>query len=341
MIPQGSSGKSQAARCLFILTMALSLALATGHADDRTPLVLERTVALPGVKGRIDHLAVDLAGQRLFVAALGNNTVEVLDCNNGKRLHSFAGLAEPQDVFFIPEFNKIFVTSGGDGSCKIFDGSSFDLLDTISFSDDADNLRYDPQARDLYVGYGAGALGRVEAKTGKRLGDVRLEGHPEAFQLEQAGSKIYVNVPTAGHVAVIDRQRLTVLATWPLKEARHNFPMALAEASHRLFIGCRTPAKIIIYDTDSGQSVGGLEIAGDVDDLFFDGKHKRLYASCGAGSLEVFQQTDSDHYTPLAKLPTARGARTCLLVPEQRRLYLAVPRRAGQPAEILIYTVSP
>lgn len=338
MSKQRLAGSPGTIRCLLLLAV-VALPLTAVRAAGAAPLVLEKTIALPEVRGRIDHLAVDLAGKRLFVAALGNNTVEVIDLAAGKRSHQIKGLKEPQSVGYVPEFNKIFATNGGDGTLRIFDGSSYNLLDTINFAEDADNLRYDPQARDLYVGYGAGALGVIAAETGKRLGDVRLAGHPEAFQLEQRGPKIYANVPTAGHVAVIDRQRLTVSATWPVKEARQNFPMALAEAGHRLFIGCRTPARIIIYDTDSGQSVGGLEIAGDVDDLFFAGK--RLYASCGEGFLEVFQQTGPDHYASLAKLPTARGARTCLLVPEQRRLYLAVPQRAGQPAEIRIYTVSP
>lgn len=325
-----------------VLILALLLALPAGgvQAADQPPLILEKTIALPGVKGRIDHMAVDTAGQRLFVAALGNNTLEVIDLSAGQRLHTIAGLSEPQGVCYVSEFKKIFVANGGDGSLRIFDGGSFKLVDTISFSSDADNLRYDSQAKLLYVGYGNGALGIVEAQTGKRLGEIRLAAHPEAFQLEQAGPRIYVNIPSTRQVVVVDRQKLAVVATWPVPGA-HNFPMTLDEANHRLFIGCRTPPKIVIYDTESGKPVGGLDIAGDVDDLFCDGQDKRLYASCGAGWLEVFQQTGPDHYARIAKLPTLNRARTSLLVPELRRLFLAAPANPGQEAEIRVYRLAP
>ncbi len=323
------------------LVVGLMLLALTGYAESGMPLRLERTIALPEVRGRIDHMAVDLAGERLFVAALGNNTVEVLDLRVGKRISSITGLNEPQGVIYLPEFQRLFVTNGGDGSCKVFDGNSLGLLDTVKFSADADNIRYEPQTKQVYVGFGAGALGTFDAKTGKHLGDIRLAGHPESFQIEAAGPRIFVNVRPANQVTVIDRKKREVTAIWPLQDAKDNFPMALDETNHRLFIGCRNPAKIIIYDTESGQTVGKLDIAGDVDDLFYDSKTKRLYASCGEGFLHVFQQTDPDHYAVVAKIITAKGARTSLLVPQQGRLYLAVPHRGEQPAEVRVYTLQP
>jgi hypothetical protein len=286
-------------------------------------------------------MAIDLRGQHLFVVALGNNSLEVLDLRAGKHIHRIRGLKEPQGVVYIPEFNKIFVTNGGDGSCKIFDGDSFRLIDTIKFSDDADNVRYEPRSRHLYVGYGNGALGIIDPSNWKRIGDVRLAGHPESYQLEEATARIFTNVPTANHVAVVDRSRLAVIATWPLVDVEANFPMALDETDHRLFIGCRQPPKIIAYNTESGKEVTRFDIAGDVDDIYHDATHKRIYASCGEGFLNVFQQNDADHYTALAKLPTAAGARTSLLVLEQWRLYLAVPRRDEQQAEIRVYAIGP
>jgi DNA-binding beta-propeller fold protein YncE len=341
MIARPFTKRYRSARCLAALVAGFLVLTARGYAETRTPLRLERTIALPGVQGRIDHLAVDLPGERLFVAALGNNTLEVIDLKIGKRLRSITSLNEPQGVLYLPELQKLFVTNGGDGSCRVFDANSLGLLDTVKFSKDADNIRFEPQAQQVYVGFGDGAIGAVDAKTGEPLWDVRLAGHPESFQLEQAGPRIFVNVRPANHIAVVDRKKRQVTAIWPLKDARDNYPMALDEANHRLFIGCRQPAKVIMYDTKSGKMVGGLEIPGDVDDVFYDAKAKRLYASCGEGFLSVFQQTAADHYEVLAKIATAKGARTSLLVPQQGRLYLAVPHQGEQPAEVRVYAVQP
>lgn len=322
--------------------MAGFLVLTTrSYAETRTPLRLERTIALPGVQGRIDHLAADLPGERLFVAALGNNTLEVIDLKIGKRLRSITGLTEPQGVLYLPESQKLLVTNGGDGSLRVFDGNSLALLDTVKFSKDADNIRYEPQTQQIYVGFGDGALGALDAKTGKHLWDVGLAGHPESFQLEQAGPRIFVNVRPANHIAIVDRKKREVTAIWSLLDAKDNFPMALNETNHRLFVGCRNPTRIIIYDTESGKMVGELDVAGDVDDIFYDAMAERLYASCGEGFLSVFQQTDTDHYKVMAKISTAKGARTSLFVSQQRCLYLAVPHQGEQPAEVRVYAVQP
>ncbi len=333
--------KKQIRRVYVLLIIGLVLFVAKAHAQDPAPLRLAQIIPLPSVEGRIDHLAIDLKNQRLFVVVLGNNSVEVLDLRAGKHIYRIGGLKEPQGVVYISEFNKIFVTNGGDGSCRIFDGTSFNSVNTLKFSDDADNVRYDPRTKHIYVGYGNGALGIIDAINWKRIGDVRLAGHPESFQLEEVGPRIFVNVPTANHVAVVDRNRLSVIGTWPLIEAQSNFPMALDETNHHLFIGCRQPQKIIVYNKESGKEVVRLDIGGDVDDIFYDAMRKRLYASCGEGFISVFQQNDADHYRALAKIPTASGARTSLFVPEQRHLYLAVPHRGDQQAEIRVYALEP
>ncbi len=308
-------------------------------AQAQEPLRLVQTIPMPGVTGRIDHLSIDLKRERLFVAALGNNTVEVLDLRAGKRLHSITGLQEPQGLIYLPELNKLFVASGGDGTCKSFDGELFKLLDTIKFPDDADNIRYDLAARLLYVGYGKGALGIADPAKAARVGDIELGGHPESFQLEKSGSRIFVNVPTAKHIAVIDRHKRTVLAKWPITQAAAHFPMALDETNHRLFAGCRKPPKVLVFDTTSGKLVAELASTGDADDLFYDAARKRLYVSGGEGFISVFRQHGSDQYQSLAKLATRAGARTSLFVPESSRLYLAVPQREGKEAEVRGYEV--
>src|SRR6266545_4296659 len=206
-----------------------------------------QTIPLPGVEGRMDHLAVDVQRRRLFVAALGNNTVEVVDLNKGVRVQSIPGFHEPQGISFVPDNNRIFVANGKDGSCDILDGDSFRRIQSVNFADDADNVRYDPAAKLIYVGYGSGALGILNATDGSRLGDIKVAGHPESFQLEKSGSRIFVNVPAAGHIAVVDRHKHALLSTWPVERARSNFPMALDEPGRRLFVGCRKPPRLLVY----------------------------------------------------------------------------------------------
>src|SRR6516225_1668166 len=189
-----------------------------------------QTIPLANVEGRIDHMGVDVQTQRLFVAALGNNTVEVLDLRAGKRITSITGLREPQGVFFVPKENKLFVANGDDGTCRVFDGSSYKLLQTVHFPSDADNVRYDAAPNQIYVGYGEGALGVLDAATSKKLADIALRAHPESFRLEESGLRVFVNLPNANHtIAVVDRSKRSVVAAWQL-EAQANFPMALDEA---------------------------------------------------------------------------------------------------------------
>jgi YVTN family beta-propeller protein len=295
---------------------------------------------LNNVEGRIDHLAVDLKGQRLFVAALGNNTVEVIDLKTGNRDHTIAGLREPQGVGFVPESNRLFVGNAKGGACDIFDGASFKRIKSVKFSDDADNIRYDAAAGRVYVGYGDGALGVVDATSGERVGDIKLDGHPESFQLEKSGPRIFVNIPTARKIAVVDRAKAAVIASWPA-EARDNFSMALDEQRHRLFVGFRKPAKLSVFDTETGKVVASLDSPGDADDVFYDRTRRRVYVSGGEGSIAIFQQKDADRYDPVAKIPTAAGARTALFIPELNRLYLAVPHRGRQGAEIRVYEALP
>jgi hypothetical protein len=311
------------------------------EAQDATPLRLVQTIPLPNVEGRIDHMAVDLKGQRLFVAALGNNTVEVLDLRAGKRIRSITGLHEPQGVGFIPEFNKIFVANAKSGACEVFDGSSFKSIKSIKFSDDADNIRYDAAARRVYVGYGSGGVGIIDAATGDQLGAIKLEGHPESFQLEKSGPRLFANIPTSQKIVVVDREKRATITAWPTAGATANFPMALDETHHRLFVGFRKPAKFIVFDTDSGKVVASMDSAGDADDVFYDNSHQRIYISGGEGFLSIFQQDDADHYRAMTKIPTAMGARTSLFVPELRRFYLAVPHRGNQRAEVRVYEAQP
>lgn len=320
-------------------TLSAAVLAFTALACAQEPLRQVQTIPLPDVSGRIDHMAADTKGQRLFVAALGNNTVEVLDLAAGKRVQTIRGFQEPQGIAYVPGIDRVFIAGGGDGTLKALDGKSYKIVQTLSFSDDADNVRYDSSTKMImiYVGYGKGALGIADAAKGDKAGDIRLDGHPESFQLEKSGGRIFVNVPTARQIAVIDRGKKAVLAKWPVTQAAANYPMALDEPNRRLFVGCRKPASLLVYDTNSGKLVTSVPIVGDTDDLFYDAQRKRIYVSGGEGAITVLAQRDADRYEQLAKIPTAAGARTCLFVPEIDRLYLAVPRRANQQCEIRVY----
>lgn len=321
--------------------LGLAFFVVPGGAQESAPLRQIQVIPLENVEGRIDHFSVDLKGQRLFMSALGNDTLEVFDLRTGRRIHTIPGLGAPQGNCFVPESHRLFVANDEGGIVEIFDGDSFQLLTSVDYSDDADNVRYDPRARRVFVGYGNGALGILDAESGKRLGDIKLDGHPESFQLEKNGPRIFVNVPDAREIEVVDRDKQVVTLRWPLNGDHANFPMALDELSHRLLVACRKPAELLVLDTESGRIVARVACAGDADDLFYDAARKRIYVSGGEGFLSVIEQRDADHYTPLAKIPTAPGARTSFFVPDLNRLLLAVPHRGAQQAEVRVYEVGP
>ena len=308
----------------------------TALAQRSAPLRLEKTISLPDVQGRIDHMSVDTKNERLFVAALGNNTLEVIDLKAGKRAHSITGLNEPQGVLYLPAVDRLYVANGKDGTVRIFDGTSFKLLKSVSYGDDADNLRYDAGQDTVYVGYGSGAMGAFD-KDGAKIADIRLNAHPESFQLEKNGPRMFVNVPKAQKISVVDRKTRTVLASWTTGGPTANYPMALDEPDHRLFVVCRFPARLVVLDTGTGKVVQSLAAAGDCDDVFYDSKRKRIYATGGEGAISVYQQLDPDHYQDIGRIVTVKGARTSFFSPDLDKLYVAARREGSHPAEIRVY----
>jgi DNA-binding beta-propeller fold protein YncE len=317
----------------FLFCLVLFPAVAAAQATLPKPIA---DIALPGVKGRIDHFGVDAKRHRLFVAALGNDTVEVLDLNARKRERSLDGFGEPQGILHVPDTNRVFVANSTANRLDILDAESLVLVGHVTGLEDADNVRYDAQARKVYVGYGRGALRVLDATTGASAGDIALPGHPESFQLERNGTRIFVNVPTAGRISVVDRAKQAVVGSWSVP-AVANFPMALDEAGRRLFVAARAPAVLLVYDIDSGRVVAKLPIGGDSDDLFYSAAHKRVYVVCGEGRIDVLRQDDADHYALEGSVTTAPRARTGLLVPEDDALYVAAPASGTSPARVLAY----
>ncbi len=335
-------------KSLFMIWLAISLMVAgraTGQEapsnDEFAPLVLVRIIPMGDVEGRFDHMGVDAKSNRVLAAVYGNDSLEVLDVARGKRIQrTHARFIKPQMAMYLPESNRIVVSSEGDGSCKILDGETYKVIDTVKFPDDADQLRYDPATKRVYVGYGDGAIGMFDATTNKKLdGDFELGAHPESFQLEEKGSRIFVNLASISQIAVIDRNTRKVVK-WKLEEAGTNFPMALDEEHHRLFVAARRPARLLVLDSDSGKVIASLPGASDTDDMWYDPTRKRIYIPSGEDFIFVYQQIDADRYERIAKIPSAIGARTSVYtgqVGKHNSLYLAVPGRANKGAELWIY----
>jgi DNA-binding beta-propeller fold protein YncE len=315
----------------------ISAAAALAHAAGEPLLQLTATIALPMVKGRIDHLDVDREGHRLFIAALGNNTVEVLDIAASRHIRTVQGFGEPQGLAYVPEANRLYVANGSADRLDVLDGVSLAALERVTRLDDADNVRYDRSQRTVVVGYGKGALRIVDTASGQTVGDIPLPGHPESFQIEQTGSRVFVNVPSAGNVTVVDRVKREAVATWQMPEARANFPMALDEESRRLFVGTRSPAMMLVYDIDSGGVVAKLPIGGDTDDIFVDSEHRRVYVICGEGRVDIFRAEGRDQYVSEGSIQTAPRARTGLFVRENGTLYVAAPATGTESARVLVY----
>jgi DNA-binding beta-propeller fold protein YncE len=318
-----------------------ALGASTAPAQPASSLRLVARIPLENVEGRIDHFGIDVKGERLFMSALGNDTVEVFDLRSNRRLHSISGLREPQGTTYAPDSNRIFVANGGDGAVRVFDGTSYKLLETIRFSSDADDTRYDAATQQVYVGYGEGAVAAMDSTTGKALGEIKVSGHPEAYEVERGGGRIFINVPDAHNIEVGDWQRKRVVARWPTGVYSANFPMAIDPEEHRLFVVARLPAQLLVFDSDSGKIVAHLPVVSDSDDLWYDAKNRRIYISGGQGFVTVVAQRDADHYRAIEKIPTGSGARTSFFSADLDRLYVAVPHRGSQRGELLVFAPAP
>jgi DNA-binding beta-propeller fold protein YncE len=266
------------------------------------------------VRGRIDHLAVDLGRKRLFVAELGNDSVGVVDLGAGKLLHRISGLKEPQGVGYVPSVDALYAANRGDGSVRIFRGDDYAAWGRIDLGDDADNVRVDLATNTVFVGYGAGALAAIDPMTRKKIDDIRLDAHPEGFQISAGANRIFVNLPERRAIVVIDRASGQQRASWPTQNASGNFPMALDETNQRVIVVFRNPGRLDVFSMTSGEKLAERETCGDSDDVFMDAKRKRVYVSCGDGSIDVID-AEGTSYQRLARIPTVPGARTSFFIP--------------------------
>jgi DNA-binding beta-propeller fold protein YncE len=326
------------------LTVALTTAFEIGEARSQKveslPLQLEAKIPLGDVRGRIDHMAVDLARHRLFVAALGNDSVAVVDPEAQRLDRMIGGLSEPQGVGYDPATETLYVANAGDGSVRLFKGSDLSPGERIELGSDADNIRVDSKARRIFIGYGDGALAIVDAISHDKIGSAPLKAHPESFQLEGTTNRIFVNVPKVGTIDVVDRMSGETIASWPTAGRSANFAMALDRAHQHVLVAFRNPAELGIFSSADGSFIASIPTCGDVDDLFLDSKRDRIYISCGEGFVDVLA-ADGNSYRQVAHIATAPGARTSLFVPELDRFLLAVPATGEAAAAIWIFRPSP
>ena len=329
-------------RAVSISVAAAALLVGIGRpiAQTETPLLLEAKIPLGEVRGRIDHMAIDLARQRLFVAELGNDSVGIVDLKKREVIQTISGLREPQGLGYVPAMDALYVANAGDGSVRVFAGADYATAGRIDLGEDADNIRVDNAANQILVGYGSGGLAVIDAKTFQRTADIPLPVHPEGFQFNSASGQVYLNLPKANMIAVVDRRSQILAASWSIAIAGENFPMALRRDAGQVLTVFRNPAKLAAFSMKDGALLASPDACGDADDLFVDPKRNRVYVSCGEGFLDVFE-ADGSAFSPIAHIPTVPGARTSLFVPELDRLLVAARAEAGQPASIWVFRPAP
>jgi DNA-binding beta-propeller fold protein YncE len=324
-----------------MIVVLVAIALAEGpiavSAED-PPLRLEAKILLGNVRGRIDHLAIDLKRQRLFVAELGNDSIGVLDLGANTVVKTMTGLSEPQGVGYEPSTDTLYVANAQDGSVRLYDAREYKAAGRIDLGRDADNIRIDVVNERVIVGYGDGGLAVIDPATRSKIQMLPLKAHPESFQLEPTSGRIFVNLPEARAVAVLDSASGKQMANWPMDKGG-NFAMAIDRDRNRVLLAYRSPPELAVFSTD-GKPIASAETCGDVDDLFVDAKRERVYVSCGAGYLDVFEINGSA-YRRIARVPTATGARTSLFVPELDLLLVAVRAGPSRPAAIWMFKPMP
>jgi YVTN family beta-propeller protein len=319
--------------------LMLANTAARAQAADQNPLQLDGKVPLGDVRGRIDHMAVDLKRQRLMVAELGNDTVSIVDLANRSVIQRITGLKEPQGVGYEPSSNILFVANARDGSVKFFEGDTYKPAGGINLGGDADNIRIDAAAKRVIIGYGEGGLAVLDAATRNKVENVPLKAHPESFQLDPNSGRIFVNLPDARAVAVVDNASGKQLASWPMDKGG-NFAMAVDRDRSQLLVVFRSPPALVVFSTADGKRIATVDTCGDVDDLFVDQKRNRVYVSCGAGYVDVFEVNNAA-YRRMGRIPTAPGARTSFFAPELDRLLVAARATSAEPASIWIFRPLP
>lgn len=332
-------------RSMLVCIGALAAAASGARVTAEEPAPLERVQVIPlhgRLEKKLDHMALDGRRDRLFIANMANRSLDVVDLKSGKVFKEVPDQRGIQGVAYASDLDRVFVGLGVGGVCNAFDGETYKLLKSVMLGEDVDNVRYDARGGRVYAAHVEKSLAVLDGRSLEVKTDLRLPGFPEAFWLEKGRQRLYANVPSLNQVFVLDIDKDKVIDRYTLQRAGANYSLALDEANRRLFVGCRKEPMVVVLDLDSGKEIAGVPIPGDIDDLFYDARRKRLYASCGEGFLAVIRQMDADRYELSAKLPTGKLARTCYFDPNTGRLFLAVPRQPGKDGpELWIYRARP
>jgi YVTN family beta-propeller protein len=310
----------------------------THNADEHQQedvLTLTAQIPLPGVTGRIDHLAYDSVHKLVFIAALGNNSVEVVNINTKQVIHSIKGLRAPQGIAYIPSLDRLVVANDDNGEVDFYDMMNYKLIASVDLKDDADNIRYNAEKNLVYVGYGNGGIAIIDAKTMKQVSSIKLDAHPESFQLSKRQNRIYINVPDAGEIEIADLSSNQIVAKWKNTDAFSNFPMALDEEHNSIFIGYRNPATLATLDMETGKNIGSIKCSGDADDLFYSAKDSLVFISTGKGFIDVFKS--GNQLEQINHISTRSGARTSLWLNSKKEFLLAVPKHGDETAALWVY----
>lgn len=330
------------------LVLIAIVALLTVAATAEDPLRLSRSTDLPDVSGDMDHLAIDVAGNRLFVAAEDNGTLRVIDLQTGTVKRTVKGFKTPHSILFVPESHELYITDGS-AAVQVLDSDSFVVKRRVKTTPGADSIGVDSKAQLLYAVSGGkdvsmkrSALSEINFKEGKLVREIPIDSaHVEAMVLEHSGDRLFVNVTGDNYLAVINRKTGALVERWPIREAQQNAPIAFDEANHRLFIVCRKPGMLVVLDSTTGKTIASMATGARADEVVFDPSHHRIYVASGEGSLYLYRQIDPDHYEEAGKVPSAPGAKTALLSPDAKQLFVAVSPGEGKTgAKVLMYEVN-
>ena len=271
----------------------------------------------------------------------------------GKHLQSVPGFDAPHQIVFVPQNNTILVTDGGvedgkEGYVRVISGQSYKIISSTKVLAAADSAGYDPETHLMYADTGGTEakmdytmISVIDTPSAKVVKDIKVDsGRVEAIRFEHQGTRMFANLRTKSQVGVFDKKDHKLLATWDIKDAKENVSMALDEADHRLFVVCRKPAKLIVFDTESGKEVASLPSVDRGDDMAYNKKTKQIYVSGGDGFIGVYAQKDPDHYEEVAKVPSGPAAKISIFIPELNRLYVAASAKGANSAKLLIYQVN-
>jgi hypothetical protein len=324
--------------------LLFSLGVISAHTQSTPPLTLQRKIPLPMGISKFDHFAVDLIAHRLFIAATSNHSVEILDLNSGKVTESLTGIGKPHGLAWVAATGRLYAADGTQGDLKVFAGSPLNHLKSIKLSDDADDMIFDAKSRLLYVGHGGSdaanpaMIAVIDTTNQTLVANLPVATHPEALEIDNANDRIFVNVAEAAEVAVIDGASHTQTATWKLTRAKDNVPLAYDQEHQILFVACRTPARLLVLDANSGKELADLPADAGADDLFYDPELHRVYLVAGSGAVDVYEIDAGKAVRAMAIIRTSPGAKTGLWVPSLHALFVGAPATDGAQAQILHYS---